>query len=145
MDNDLRREVILDNYNDPEYKGLVDDNSYLKVNQNSVSCIDDLDFMVKIENNKIIDIRFDGEACAISTSASNIMSRLLIGKSIDEVKNILINYKNMIEEKSYDEKVLEDLIVYDNISKQPNRINCALLPMKAVDKILGEVENGKEI
>ena len=73
------------------------------------------------------------------------MSRLLIGKSIDEVKNILINYKNMIEEKSYDEKVLEDLIVYDNISKQPNRINCALLPMKAVDKILGEVENGKEI
>ena len=143
MDNDLRREVILDNYNDPEYKGLVDDNSYLKVNQNSVSCIDDLDFMVKIENNKIIDIRFDGEACAISTSASNIMSRLLIGKSIDEVKNILINYKNMIEEKSYDEKVLEDLIVYDNISKQPNRINCALLPMKAVDKILGEVENGK--
>ena len=145
MDNDLRREVILDNYNDPEYKGLVNDNSYLKVNQNSVSCIDDLDFMVKIENNKIIDIRFDGEACAISTSASNIMSRLLIGKSIDEVKNILINYKNMIEEKSYDEKVLEDLIVYDNISKQPNRINCALLPMKAVDKILGEVENGKEI
>lgn len=143
MDNDLRREVILDNYNDPEYKGLVNDNSYLKVNQNSVSCIDDLDFMVKIENNKIIDIRFDGEACAISTSASNIMSRLLIGKSIDEVKNILINYKNMIEEKSYDEKVLEDLIVYDNISKQPNRINCALLPMKAVDKILGEVENGK--
>ena len=145
MDNDLRREVILDNYNDPEYKGLVNDNSYLKVNQNSVSCIDDLDFMVKIENNKIIDIRFDGEACAISTSASNIMSRLLIGKSIDEVKNILINYKNMIEEKSYDEKVLEDLIVYDNISKQPNRINCALLPMKAVDKILGEVENEKEI
>ena len=145
MDNDLRREVILDNYNDPEYKGLVDDNSYLKVNQNSVSCIDDLDFMVKIENNKIIDIRFDGEACAISTSASNIMSRLLIGKSIDEVKNILINYKNMIEEKSYDEKVLEDLNVYDNISKQPNRINCAFLPMKAVDKILGEVENGKEI
>ena len=144
MNNDLRREIILDNYNDPEYKGLVDDNSYLKVNQNSVSCIDDLDFMVKIKDNKIIDIRFDGEACAISTSASNIMSRLLIGKSINEVKKILTNYKNMIEEKDYDEKVLEDLVVYDNISKQPNRVNCALLPMKAVDKILGEVENGEK-
>ena len=143
MNDELRREIILDNYNDPEYKGLIDDNSYLKVNQNSESCIDDLDFIVKIEDNKIKDIRFDGEACAISTSASNIMSRLLIGKSIEEVKDILNNYKNMIEEKEYNEKKLEDLNVYDNISKQPNRVNCALLPMKAVNKILGEIEDGK--
>ena len=141
MDNDLRREVILDNYNDPEYKGLVNDNSYLKVNQNSVSCIDDLDFMVKIENNKIIDIRFDGEACAISTSASSIMSRLLIGKSVDEAKKILINYKNMIEGKEYDEGLLGELNVYDNINKQPNRIKCALLPEEAINKMLGGLEN----
>ena len=143
MDDKLRREIILDNYNDPEYKGLVDDDSYLKVNQNSESCIDNLDFIVKIEDNVIKDIRFDGEACAISTSASNIMSRLLIGKSIDEVINILNNYKNMIEEKEYDEKILEDLIVYDNISKRPNRVNCALLPMKAINNILEGIKNGK--
>ena len=141
MDNNLRREIILDNYNDPEYKGLIDDNSYLKINQNSESCIDNLDFIMKIEDNKIKDIRFDGEACAISTSATNIMIRLLIGKSIDEVRNILTNYKNMIEEKDYDKNVLADLIVYDNISKQPNRVNCALLPMKAVNKLLEKISN----
>ena len=137
----MRREIILDNYNDPEYKGLIDDNSYLKINQNSESCIDNLDFIMKIEDNKIKDIRFDGEACAISTSATNIMIRLLIGKSIDEVRNILTNYKNMIEEKDYDKNVLADLIVYDNISKQPNRVNCALLPMKAVNKLLEKISN----
>ena len=141
MDNNLRREIILDNYNDPEYKGLIDDNSYLKINQNSESCIDNLDFIMKIEDNKIKDIRFDGEACAISTSATNIMIRLLIGKSIDEVRNILTNYKNMIEEKDYDKNVLADLIVYDNISKQPNRVNCALLPMKAVNELLEKISN----
>ena len=141
MDENLKREIILDNYQNPENKELIDDDSYLKVNQASESCIDNLDFMMKIENNTIVDIRYDGEACAISTSASSIMSRALIGKSVDEAKKILINYKNMIEDKEYDEELLGELNVYDNINKQPNRIKCALLPEVAIDKMLGGLED----
>ena len=141
MDNNLRREIILDNYQEPMNRGLVDDDSYLKVNTNSESCIDDLDFMMKIDDGKIIDIRFDGEACAISTSASSIMIRRLIGMSVSDALNILNNYKNMINEKEYDEELLGELIVYDQISKQPNRINCALLPSVAIEKMIGELEN----
>ena len=143
MDENLKREIILDNYQNPENKELIDDDSYLKVNQASESCIDNLDFMMKIENNTIVDVRYDGEACAISTSASSIMSRALIGKSIDDAKRILINYKNMIEDKEYDKELLGELNVYDNINKQPNRIKCALLPEEAIDKMLGGLENEK--
>lgn len=143
MDDNLRREIILENYQNPDNKGLINDDSYLKVNTNSESCIDNLDFMMKMENGIVKDIKFDGEACAISTSASSIMTRKLIGKSIDEVKEILTNYKNMIEEKEYDEDVLGELNVYDHICKQPNRKNCALLPMVSVEKMLGELENDK--
>ena len=143
MDENLKREIILDNYQNPENKKLIDDDSYLKVNQASESCIDNLDFMMKIENNTIVDVRYDGEACAISTSASSIMSRALIGKSVDEAKKILINYKNMIEDKEYDKELLGELNVYDNINKQPNRIKCALLPEEAIDKMLGGLENEK--
>ena len=141
MDNNIRREIILDNYQEPMNRGLIDDDSYLKVNTNSESCIDNLDYMMKIVDNKIIDIRFDGEACAISTSASSIMIRSLIGKSVNDAKKILENYKNMISEKEYDEELLGELIVYNEISKQPNRINCALLPSVAIDKMLGELES----
>ena len=136
MDSNLRREIILENYQEPLNRGLIEDESYLKVNTNSESCIDNLDFMMKIEDNIIIDIRFDGEACAISTSASSIMIQNLIGKTVKEAKDILNNYKNMIQEKEYDEKLLGELVVYDEISKQPNRINCALLPSVAVEKML---------
>ena len=144
MDDSLRREIILENYQNPDNKGLINDDSYLKVNTNSESCIDNLDFMMKIENGIVKDIRFDGEACAISTSASSIMTRKLIGKSIDEVKKILTNYKNMIEEKKYDKDVLGELNVYDHICNQPNRKNCALLPVVSVEKMLGELENDKK-
>ena len=140
MDENFRREIILDNYQDPTNKGLIEDDSYIKVNTNSESCIDNLDFMMKIENNIIKDIRFDGEACAISTSATSIMIRSLIGKNVEEVKKILINYQNMINEKEYDRELLGELNVYDQICKQPNRKNCALLPSVAINKMLNQIK-----
>ena len=140
MDDNLKREIIIDNYQNPLNKELIDDNSYLSVNQASESCIDNLDFMMKIEDGVVKDIRFDGEACAISTSATSIMIRKLIGKSVEEVRNILTNYQNMIMEKEYDKELLGELLVYDNISKQPNRIKCALLPMVAINKMLLELK-----
>ena len=140
MDDNLKREIILDNYNNPENRGLIDDDSYLKVNTNSESCIDNLDFMMKIEDGVVKDIRFDGEACAISTSATSIMIRRLIGKSVDEVKKVLEEYQHMLHEEEYDEEILGELMVYDEISKQPNRLNCALLPSEAIEKMLKEMK-----
>ena len=140
MDTNLKREIIMDNYQDPMNRGLVEDNSYLKTNTNSESCIDNLDFMMKIEDNIVKDIRFDGEACAISTSAASIMIKSLIGKSVDEVRKILLNYTNMIQEKDFDCDVLGELNVYDDIAKQPSRKNCALLPSTAIYKMLAELD-----
>jgi len=140
MDSELKREIIFDNYKEPTNRGLVEDNSYLKTNTHSDSCIDNLDFMMKIEDGIVKDIRFDGEACAISTSAASIMIKSFIGKSVDEVRSILTNYVDMINEKDYDSKLLGELNVYDEISKQPNRKNCALLPMQAVEKMLDSLK-----
>lgn len=140
MDSELKREIIFDNYKEPTNRGLVKDNSYLKANTKSDSCIDNLDFMMKIEDGIVKDIRFDGEACAISTSCASIMIKSFIGKSVEEVKSILENYVSMINEKEYDSSLLGELNVYDEISKQPNRKNCALLPMQAVEKMLNELK-----
>ena len=140
MNSELKREIIFDNYKEPTNRGLVDDSSYLKTNTHSDSCIDNLDFMMKIEDGIVKDIRFDGEACAISTSCASIMIKSFIGKRVDEVKTILTNYVDMINEKDYDSKLLGELNVYDEISKQPNRKNCALLPMQAVEKMLNELK-----
>ena len=95
---------------------------------------------MKVVDNKIEDICFDGEACAISTSATSIMIRSLIGKSVDEALKILENYQNMINEKEYDKELLGELNVYDEICRQPNRKNCALIPYRAMMSILKELK-----
>ena len=140
MDKNIKREIILDNYQNPNNRGLVEDDSYIFENTNSESCIDNIDIMLKEEDGTIKDIVFDGEACAICTSATTILIHELIGKKIEEAKKILVNYQNMINELEYDENLLGELVVYDEIYMQPNRKKCALLPSDAIDKIIKKLE-----
>ena len=72
MDNNLRRMIILDHYQNPKHKGLIDDDSYVKVNMNNESCIDEVNVMLHVKDGIIDDVLFDGEACAICTSSSSI-------------------------------------------------------------------------
>ena len=138
MDNNLKRTIILEHFQNPKNKGLIEDESYKKINMNNESCIDEVNLMVKFENDKISDIRFDGEACAICTSSTSIMTDTLIGKTKEEAKKILENFLNMIDEKDYDESILEQAVVYSDIAKQPNRKKCALLAWWGIEKILNE-------
>lgn len=144
MDGNLRRSIILDNYQNPLNKEPVEDDQYVHINMNNESCIDEIDLWIKQEGNIITDIHFDGEACAISTSATSIMIRLLMGKTVEEVRTILTNYENMINEQPYDKEILEEAIVYDEIYKQPNRKKCALLPYMGMEKFLASINKKEE-
>lgn len=139
MDQNLKRTIILENYQNPVNKGLIEDETYIKVNMNNESCIDEINLMLKIIDDRIVDIRFDGEACAICTSATSVMISTLLGKTINEIKEIYNNYDNMINEKDYDESLLGDAIVYDDIARQPNRKKCAILPWWGIKKVLDEI------
>ena len=136
MDPNLKRSLLLENFQNPTNKGLIDDDSYIKVNTNNESCIDELDIMIKIEDNIIKDMRFDGEACAISTSTASVMIKTLIGKSVSDALNIINNYENMIDEKEYNEEIIGEAIIYNEIYKQPNRKKCALLPWNGIKEVL---------
>ncbi len=136
MDENLRRDIILDNYQNPRNKETVLDERYIKVNSNNESCIDDINIYVLIEDNILKDIKFDGDACAISTSSTSIMIQNLIGKSIEEAKLYIKNFEAMVNELDYDSELLNESIVYNEIYKQNNRKNCALLPYVGIKKIL---------
>ncbi len=137
-DPTIQRQIILENFKTPKNRGLVDDESYNKVHMDSDSCVDDIYIQILIENDVIKDIRFDGEACTISTATASMMIKLLIGKNKSEALEIVDQYNNMIFEKPYDEEALEEANVFNTIYKQPNRIKCALLPWDGIKKLLEE-------
>ena len=136
MDRDFKRSIILDNYQNANKKYVSDGEEFTKINTRNVSCIDNLDIYIDMKDNIIKDISFEGEACVISTSSTNIMINLLKEKTIDEALEIIKNYDNMIKEKDYDKDLIGEAIVYDDIYKQPNRIKCATLSWDGLYKEL---------
>ena len=133
MDNNLRREIIVDNASNPFHKETKE-NDFIKANTHNESCIDNINLYVKIKDNKIIDAYFDGEACAITTSATSIMLKNIIGKSVDDARSIMKEYYKMINEEEYKEESLGELNVYSDISKQASRKKCAILPFQTLEK-----------
>ena len=142
MDENLKREIILDNYQNPTNKEITNDSRYIKVNTNNESCIDNLDIYVLIEDNIIKDIKFNGEACAISTASTSIMINNLIGKTKEEAEEYIENFENMVDEKEYDKDNLNEALVFDEIYKQANRKHCAVLPYLGIKKVLNGEKNG---
>lgn len=144
IDPMLMRQIIMDHYDYPRNKELTKDNGYMSRHMASDSCIDDITVQTKISDGKIDDIRFDGVACTISTASTSIMSELLIGKTTEEAKEIMDNYFKMIDQKEYDEDVLDEAIAFQNVGKQANRINCATIGWKAMREMIKESEDGKD-
>ena len=137
MEAEMKRSIILDNYQDAKNRGIPNDmDGYIKINSNNDSCIDNIDIYVKLNNDLIEDIKFEGEACVIAISSTSILSDMLIGKNINEVETILKNYYNMIEEKEYDKGLLGEACVYDDIYKQPSRKTCVTLFARGIEKVV---------
>ena len=133
----------MDHYENPRNKGLVDDPRYLKVNMNSESCIDDIDIQILVEGNIIKDFRFDGVGCTIATSSTSILSELVIDQSIEHAYEIIKNYNDMIKELSYDEELLQEAVVFKDVSKQANRIKCATIGFNGLLELLESLKAGE--
>lgn len=139
--NNLYRQVIMDHYKNPQNKGLINDSSYLTIHMNNPSCGDDIMVQLKLDNNKITDIKHLGTGCSICCSSASVMSVALKNKEKDEALGIINEYYQMIQGKGFNKNVLTgDAIVYEGVSKFPARVKCATLAWKAIEKGLENKE-----
>ncbi len=138
MDSELRREIILDNYTNPFHKETKNE-GFLKANANNVSCIDNINIFIKVDNDIIIDAYFDGEACAISTASTSIMIKRIIGMTLKEATNYVNNFNNMVNERKYNKEEMKEELVFNEIYKQESRKTCATLPTAGLIKIINSL------
>jgi nitrogen fixation NifU-like protein len=136
MDSSTKREVILEHYQNPVNRVTDDVEGYVKVNSNNESCIDNINLFIKFNDNKIEDIKFSGEACAISTASTSIMIQNLIGMDINEALDYINNFTKMLNEEEYEAKDFKDAVVFDETYKQANRRTCVTLPYKGIIKAI---------
>ncbi len=143
--NTLYRTVIMDNYKNPKNKGLKQTDDYHFVHLNNPSCGDEMNVEIKIEDGIIKDIRQDGHGCSISMSSASVMSDVLIGKTVDEAKKIILDFYGIVTGiDPSDEDALGEAIAYMGVRQFPARVKCATLAWKAIERAIDEVmESGK--
>ncbi|NLJ79335.1 MAG: SUF system NifU family Fe-S cluster assembly protein [Tissierellia bacterium] len=94
------------------------------------NCGDDIMLEVKVEDGIIADAGYSGVGCAISQASTSLMIDLIKGKSVDEASELADIFLAMIKKDITDEEeleVLEDSIIFQNISNMPARVKCAVL------------------
>ena len=136
----LYRQVIMDHYKHPRNRGVIEDDS-LTINMNNPTCGDRIQLTLKVENDMVVDAKFEGEGCSISMSSASMMTQAIKGKPIDEALKLANNFSDMVQGK--DIEVDEDLDLGDiealqGVCKFPARIKCATLAWKAMEKALHE-------
>ena len=136
MTNAMMRQIIMDHYSNPQNKHQPQKEGYEKMHMHSDNCIDDLDIFLLVNDGRIIDACFDGVACTISTSSTDIMCDLLKDKDIEEAKKTIEAFQHMIHEEEFDDSILAEAIVFINTCKQAARIRCATIGWNAATEIL---------
>ena len=135
--NELIMEHSMNSYNKKELKCA----DFCKLGHNP-NCGDEITLEVKMNGNIIEDMAFHGHGCAISQASTSIMIDTLKGKTIEEAKEIVKTFIEMIKRETKDEKELEkleDAIAFKNISNMPARVKCALLAWHTIEKIMEEI------
>jgi nitrogen fixation protein NifU and related proteins len=136
----LYRQVIMDHYKNPRNRGVIENDS-LTINMNNPTCGDRIQLTMKVENDLVVDAKFEGEGCSISMSSASMMTQAIKGKPIDEALKLAHSFSDMMQGK--DIEVDEDLDLGDiealqGVCKFPARIKCATLAWKAMEKALHE-------
>jgi nitrogen fixation NifU-like protein len=139
-DPEVLRELIMDHYKYPHNHHLTEGQGYDSEHMASDSCIDDITVQCKIKDGVIQDVCWNGTACTISTASTSMMSDLIKGKTIPEAKKIIAEYFKMIDAKDYDPEVLDEAVAMKNVYRQANRIKCATIGWKAMQKMIDESE-----
>ncbi|MGL4662208.1 MAG: Fe-S cluster assembly sulfur transfer protein SufU [Culicoidibacterales bacterium] len=132
----LYRQIIMDHYQHPRNKGLSKEEGYVNILKNNPTCGDTLTIQIKFENEKVIDVRQEGEGCSICCASSSMMSELLKGKTIEEVERIIESFENMLFMKEFDEELIEEAISLQGVAKLPPRIKCATLAWGATRDVI---------
>ena len=113
---DLYREIIIDRYKNPQYRGHLEPNQ-IQFEDDNPLCGDHIEVTLRVdESGKVVDGRFDGKGCAISQASADLLVESVIGKPLEELKQL----------------TKQDVLDLLGIDLGPVRLKCALLSLKVL-------------
>ena len=124
---DMYRENIMEHFKNPQNKGEMKEPTVLHKEFNAL-CGDEIQLMLKIENKKIVDVKFTGHGCAISQASISMLTDEIKGKTLEEAKKL----------------TKEDIFEMLSIPISAVRIKCAILSLDTLKNSIKIYEEYKK-
>lgn len=137
----LYQELILDHYRRPRNKGELEGATRSAVMKNPL-CGDEVALHVKVEGDKLSDVRFSGRGCSISQASASMMTQLVKGKSASEIAELGDTFRDLVmgapASDSEATGKLGSLRALGGVSRFPARVKCALLAWNALETAMSK-------
>lgn len=135
MLDDLYQEVILDHSKAPRNSGKLADATHCADGHNPL-CGDTIHLELLVEDGVVMDVRFSGSGCAISTASASIMTEAVKGKTVEEIERM---FQEVRAAFTRDDAELPDdgsLAALQGVKNYPMRVKCATLAWHALHSAL---------
>ncbi|AGL90262.1 NifU homolog [Candidatus Phytoplasma australiense] len=139
--NKLYRDIIMKHYQEPQNWGLSQDKSFISLTHKNISCGDSIVLQIKFggqkANQKIEDIKYKTQSCAICRASASLMSLYLKNLEINQCLNKINTFLAMINNQDLDEtKIEKELLLFKHFCQFQGRRVCVALPWQALEKII---------
>jgi nitrogen fixation protein NifU and related proteins len=147
---ELYQDIILDHGRHPRNFGKLEHPSHFAHGHNPL-CGDKVTVYLKLDDDRIEEVTFEGRGCAISTASSSLMTEVLKGKTVEEANQIFRSFHAKVtggEAPALPEPLEEDadrLMPLTGVKAYPVRVKCATLPWHAVQAAIEGGALGKTV
>jgi nitrogen fixation NifU-like protein len=141
--DELYRELILDHYRNPRHREPLEGADVVAEGYNPL-CGDEVELRLAFDNGTVKDLSFGGRGCSISQASGSIMSDVVIGKSVEDIRRLSGEFnKMMTDPESEAPAELGDLEALQGVAKFPVRVKCATLAWHTLEDGLKRREEGE--
>lgn len=134
----LYRDVILDHFKTPHRRGELA-GATVKVDGANPLCGDELTYYLRLDGDRLAQVRFTGKGCAISQAAASMLAEQVEGKTVQEAGRLIEAVKGLMQGQDPDDSLdLGDLEALAGVRKFPVRVKCAALSWNVIERGLNE-------
>lgn len=143
--DELYRELILDHYRNPRHREPIAEPDVVAEGYNPL-CGDEVELRLAFDDGRVRDLSVSGRGCSISRASGSMLTDAVIGKSVDEVRNLIEMFSAMVTDpEQFAPEELGDLEALQGVAKFPVRVKCATLAWHTLEDGLRQREAGGQL
>jgi nitrogen fixation protein NifU and related proteins len=142
--DDLYQEIILDHYRSPRNRASALDPHDVHVHHSNPLCGDELDLRLRVVDDRIDALAYDGEGCSISMASASTMTEAVISRNLADADDLAEAFRLMLHGEGIKrEDDLLDGVAFQGVAKFPVRVKCALLGWMALKDAIATYRGGE--